>query len=153
LRPARNFVERQRPNQQRPDSCLPGHIGGGNGRGHGTSRPGRVGEGAVADSLLDAAGFNARGYASVGDFLWQPLPDGPGCVLPDVRMPGPSDLDLQAAAEVRHPARTNPGDAMAASPTAGKKCTRPLRVLNLPLRSAWPPAAMGRKLPVAEDSS
>jgi len=47
--------------------------------------------------LLDAAGFNARGYASVGDFLLQPPPDGPGCLLLDVRMPGPSGLDLQAA--------------------------------------------------------
>ena len=47
--------------------------------------------------LLDAAGFNARGYASVGDFLLQPPPDGPGCVLLDVKMPGPSGLDLQAA--------------------------------------------------------
>ncbi|NEX22380.1 response regulator transcription factor [Thiorhodococcus mannitoliphagus] len=47
--------------------------------------------------LLDAAGFNARGYASVGEFLLQPLPEGPGCVLLDVRMPGPSGLDLQAA--------------------------------------------------------
>ena len=47
--------------------------------------------------LLDAAGFNARGYASVGDFLLQPPPDGPGRVLLDVRMPGPSGLDLQAA--------------------------------------------------------
>lgn len=47
--------------------------------------------------LLDAAGFNARGYASVGDFLLQPPPEGPGCVLLDVRMPGPSGLDLQAA--------------------------------------------------------
>ena len=47
--------------------------------------------------LLDAAGFSARGYASVGDFLLQPPPDGPGCVLLDVRMPGPSGLDLQAA--------------------------------------------------------
>jgi hypothetical protein len=33
---------------------------------------------------------------------------------------------------------------MADSPTAGKKCRRPLRVLNLPLRSAEPPAATGR---------
>ena len=47
--------------------------------------------------LLDAAGFEARGYPSTGDFLLQPPPDRPGCVLLDVRMPGPSGLDLQAA--------------------------------------------------------
>lgn len=47
--------------------------------------------------LLNAAGFEARGYASTGDFLLQPLPDRPGCVLLDVRLPGPSGLDLQAA--------------------------------------------------------
>jgi FixJ family two-component response regulator len=47
--------------------------------------------------LLDAAGFEARGYASTGDFLLNPLPDRPGCVLLDVQMPGPSGLDLQEA--------------------------------------------------------
>lgn len=47
--------------------------------------------------LLEAAGFEARGYASAGDFLLHPVPDCPGCLLLDVRMPGPSGLDLQAA--------------------------------------------------------
>ena len=47
--------------------------------------------------LLDAAGFEARGYASTGDFLLQAPSDRPGCVLLDVRMPGPSGLELQAA--------------------------------------------------------
>ena len=47
--------------------------------------------------LLDVAGFKARGYASTGEFLLHPVPDGPGCVLLDVRLPGPSGLDLQAA--------------------------------------------------------
>jgi FixJ family two-component response regulator len=47
--------------------------------------------------LLDAAGFEAQGYASAGDFLLHPVPDRPGCLLLDVRMPGPSGLDLQAA--------------------------------------------------------
>ena len=47
--------------------------------------------------LLDAAGFEARGYASTGEFLLHPPPDRPGCLLLDVRMPGPSGLELQAA--------------------------------------------------------
>jgi FixJ family two-component response regulator len=47
--------------------------------------------------LLEAAGFEARGYASTGEFLLHPVPDAPGCVLLDVRMPGPSGLELQAA--------------------------------------------------------
>ncbi|HRD91479.1 MAG TPA: response regulator, partial [Accumulibacter sp.] len=47
--------------------------------------------------LLAAAGFEARGYASSGDLLLQPLPERPGCLLLDVRMPGPSGLELQAA--------------------------------------------------------
>jgi FixJ family two-component response regulator len=47
--------------------------------------------------LLGAAGFEARGYASTGAFLLDPLPDRPGCLLLDVRLPGPSGLDLQAA--------------------------------------------------------
>ena len=47
--------------------------------------------------LLGAAGYEAQGYASAGDFLLQPAPDRPGCLLLDVRMPGPSGLELQAA--------------------------------------------------------
>jgi FixJ family two-component response regulator len=47
--------------------------------------------------LLHAAGFEARGYASTGEFLLHPPHDGPGCVLLDVRLPGPSGLELQAA--------------------------------------------------------
>ena len=47
--------------------------------------------------LLVAAGFEARGYASTGEFLLRPAADRPGCVLLDIRMPGPSGLELQAA--------------------------------------------------------
>ncbi len=47
--------------------------------------------------LIGAAGFEARGYASAGDFLLQPPPEGPGCLLLDLRMPGPSGVDLQTA--------------------------------------------------------
>jgi len=47
--------------------------------------------------LFGAAGYEARAYASCGEFLLQRLPDRPGCLLLDIRMPGPSGLDLQAA--------------------------------------------------------
>jgi FixJ family two-component response regulator len=47
--------------------------------------------------LLDAAGFEAQGYASTGEFLLRSPRDRPGCVLLDLRLPGPSGLDLQAA--------------------------------------------------------
>ncbi|MCZ7563825.1 MAG: response regulator transcription factor [Burkholderiales bacterium] len=47
--------------------------------------------------LLQAAGFEVRGYASAGDFLIAWPGDAAGCVLLDVNMPGPSGLDLQAA--------------------------------------------------------
>jgi FixJ family two-component response regulator len=50
--------------------------------------------------LLGAAGFEAHGYGSTGDFLLHPTPDRPGCVLLDLRLPGgPSGLDLQAVLE------------------------------------------------------
>ncbi len=51
--------------------------------------------------LLRAAGFEACGYGSTGEFLLHPLPDRPGCVLLDLRMPGPSGLDLQEALQRR----------------------------------------------------
>lgn len=47
--------------------------------------------------LLRAAGYEARGYASAADFLAAKPGGEPGCVLLDVRMPGPSGLDLQQA--------------------------------------------------------
>lgn len=49
--------------------------------------------------LLRAAGYDAHGYASAGDFLLQPPRDLPGCLLLDIQLPGPSGLDLQAALE------------------------------------------------------
>jgi FixJ family two-component response regulator len=47
--------------------------------------------------LLTEVGFEVRGYSSAGEFLMQNAPDRPGCVLLDMRLPGPSGLDLQAA--------------------------------------------------------
>ena len=47
--------------------------------------------------LLRAAGYEVRVHASAGEFLLDRQIDRPGCVILDVRMPGPSGLDLQEA--------------------------------------------------------
>lgn len=47
--------------------------------------------------VLEAAGYRVRSYASAGEFLLTERADGPACLLLDIRMPGPSGLDLQEA--------------------------------------------------------
>jgi FixJ family two-component response regulator len=47
--------------------------------------------------LLRAAGYDVRAYTSAGEFALALSGELTGCVLLDVRMPGPSGLDLQAA--------------------------------------------------------
>ena len=58
----------------------------------------------LRESLLDllrAAGLDALGYGSTGELLLHPLPERPACLLLDVRLPGPSGLELQAALRER----------------------------------------------------
>jgi RNA polymerase sigma factor (sigma-70 family) len=47
--------------------------------------------------LLHAAGYEVRAYSSAGEFALASRDNRRGCVLLDVRMPGPSGLDLQEA--------------------------------------------------------
>ena len=47
--------------------------------------------------VLRAAGYEVRCYSSAGEFLVAKFDNRPGCVLLDVRMPGPSGLDMQDA--------------------------------------------------------
>ncbi len=45
--------------------------------------------------LMMSAGINSACFASTREFLNSELPDRPGCLILDVRMPGSSGLDLQ----------------------------------------------------------
>ena len=47
--------------------------------------------------LLGAAGYEVRTYTSSGDYLLKREPGLAGCLLLDLRMPGPSGIDLQQA--------------------------------------------------------
>ena len=47
--------------------------------------------------LLRVANYEVRTYADANDFLLHHVDDGPGCILLDLRMPGPSGLALQEA--------------------------------------------------------
>src|SRR4051794_41077716 len=57
--------------------------------------------------LLRTVGLDARQFSSVPDFFSaNPQPEGPTCLVVDVRMPGPSGFDLQrelAAAQKNFP--------------------------------------------------
>jgi FixJ family two-component response regulator len=46
--------------------------------------------------LIRAAGFYVATFPSAQAFLEQPLPEQTACLIVDVRLPGPSGLDLQA---------------------------------------------------------
>jgi FixJ family two-component response regulator len=57
-------------------------------------------------TLLRSAGLESRSFASVPEFLKSQHPDGPTCLILDVRLPGPSGLDFQrdlSAANIQLP--------------------------------------------------
>ncbi|MBO9127764.1 MULTISPECIES: response regulator transcription factor [unclassified Rhizobium] len=46
--------------------------------------------------VLRSVGIDSLGFSSTAELLAEPLPDRPGCLILDVRLPGLSGLDLQA---------------------------------------------------------
>lgn len=50
--------------------------------------------------LLRTAGYSVTTFVSANQFLKSPIPDGPGCIVLDVHLPGLSGLDLQEALSV-----------------------------------------------------
>ena len=68
--------------------------------------------------LLESVGLDARLFASIADFLKSDPPDGPHCLVLDVRLPGQSGLDLQGELAgskrelpiLHHRARRHPDD-------------------------------------------
>jgi FixJ family two-component response regulator len=47
------------------------------------------------ERLLRSVDLDVETYASAQDFLRKPMPDRPACVVLDLRLPGPSGLELQ----------------------------------------------------------
>jgi FixJ family two-component response regulator len=50
---------------------------------------------AAVEDLLRSVGLTVRTYGSTQEFLQSKLPDAPGCLVLDVRMPGQSGLEFQ----------------------------------------------------------
>lgn len=50
---------------------------------------------ASIERLLQSVGLHCRAFASVPEFVKARQPDGPGCLVLDVRMPGKSGLEFQ----------------------------------------------------------
>ncbi len=50
---------------------------------------------AATQRLLKSVGLRAETFAAPRDFLTRKLPDGPSCLVLDVRLPGMSGLDVQ----------------------------------------------------------
>jgi FixJ family two-component response regulator len=51
---------------------------------------------AAMQRLLKTVGLHSESFATPKDFLRHKLPDGPSCLVLDVRLPGMSGLDLQS---------------------------------------------------------
>ena len=54
------------------------------------------------ERLLRSVGFEVQTYASAQDFLSDKLPDSPGCLVLDLKMPGINGLELQEKLAALH---------------------------------------------------
>src|SRR6266852_5037845 len=50
---------------------------------------------AAMQRLLKTVGLHAEAFANAKDFLQRNLPEGPSCLILDIRLPGMSGLDVQ----------------------------------------------------------
>src|ERR1700747_1370072 len=57
---------------------------------------------AAVARLLRSVGLDTQLFASISDFLKSDPPDGPACLVLDVRLPGKSGLDLQRELAAAH---------------------------------------------------
>src|SRR3954469_7329187 len=54
------------------------------------------------ERLIRSAGFGVELFASADEFLAQGRPEGPGCLVLDVQMPGLTGIELQQALTASH---------------------------------------------------
>ena len=57
---------------------------------------------AAIHSLLKSVGLDTKLFSSAQEFLASKLPDGPTCIISDIRLPGLSGLDLQKELVRKH---------------------------------------------------
>ena len=76
--------------------------------------------------LLRSVGYGIRSHATASEFLKVVLPDAPGCIVLDVRMPGVSGLELQE--------HLNKSDVSLPLVRSASRCP----TSNFSLSSEWP---------------